>query len=477
MKKLVLPLFLLFSLIGNAQSPTFTKVLNGDSTDNAHSFFQTSNGDYYMLSSTNSYGAGDVDIQVTKTNGLGGVLWSYAYGTSSTDVGYKIKPTSDGGAIIAGYSNGLSSTGDDGVVLKINSSGTTQWVRSIRTDSNERCLDIIQASDGLYYATGYVEIDSLAKNILVTRITSTGSVSWVKTYGGIGDDIGNALVEDNNQRIVIVGSTTNDSVNVGGTGDMDIQLLAINTGGTILQSRNYGTTSNEEATSIIATSSFKYIVGGNTSGGSGSSQDVFICEIDTNYSVVNSNWFGTDFEDETHNIDYKQTGEVLIVMSTTGGISAQDILLLQTTNTGGLVNQNFIGGNSSDANSFVDITSNDAFGYSVLASGLSFGGTNSEDLYLFNISDILTTNCNNHDDNSGILAEGGYSLSQNGHSYNYNVGQGYSSSLTRNTVSNSDTTICCNLVAETARDSFIICSTDQVKIGKSSRSGYNYSWT
>ena len=474
MKKLLISFFLLGSLLASAQSPTFTRVLNGDSIDNSHSMFQSSNGDYYILSSTNSYGAGGMDIQVTKTDGLGDVDWSYTYGTGGTDIGYKIKPTSDGGAIIAGYSDGFSSYGEDGIILKINSSGTTQWVRAIRTDSNERCLDVIQARNGIIYATGYVEIDSLEKNILVTRMSASGSVSWVKTYGGIGDDIGNALVEDNFQRIIIAGSTTNDSVTVGGNGDKDIQLLALNAGGTILQSKNYGTASDDEATSIISTNANKFLVGGNTSGGSGSGQDVFICEFDTNYSVVNSNWFGTLSGDVAHSINYKQTGEITVTMSSEGGLSSRDIVLFQTTNIGGLANQNFIGGVDADANSFIDITRSDAFGYSILASGVSFGGTNSEDLYLMNISKDLTTNCN---DNVGMLIEGSYTLTSNGYSSNYNTGQAFTVSLTRNSVTNSDSTMCCNLVAQTAGDSFTICTNDQLRIGKTSNSGYTYSWT
>jgi hypothetical protein len=473
MNKLILPFLLLFSIMSFGQSTEFTKVFKDDSTDQARSMFQTSAGDYYMLSSTNSYGQGDEDIQITKTNGLGEITWSYTYGTSGTDIGYKIKPTLDGGAIVAGHSDGFGSA-EDAFMLKINSSGTVLWSKAIRTDSAEIAYDIMQARNGDIFATGFIDIDSLNKNIFLIRISNTGTVSWVKTYGGSGNEVGYALTEDRNGRIVIVGSTDYDTVNIGSTGDVDIKMVVTNAGGAIIGSKNIGTSSNDYANSVIATSNYKYIVGGNTQGGSGLGQDMFYAEIDTNLNVNNATWIGTVDADSAQDMFYETNGTLTLAMSSPTLNSSKDILLVQTSLSGGVAISNVFGGTSTDGNSQVAIAKVNSAGYSIYGSGHSLISGSDENLYLLKLQNELNNSCIGTND---LVNTGGVNFSTNSHSNLYNYGQGSSVTFSRNTNSNKDTTLCCELEVRIASDSITICDNDVVNLGKSSISGYTYSWS
>ena len=474
MKKLIFPLLFFISSFVSAQTPNFVDIIKNDSIDNAYSMFQASNGDYVLLSSTNSDGQGGQDIQITKTDGLGGITWSYTYGTSGDDVGYKIKPTTDGGAVIAGYSDGFGSTGFDALVFKINSSGTTQWARAIKTDSAEKAFDVIQTQNGNIYVTGYMNLDSLGDNIFVMRISNSGSVSWVKTYGGAGDDRGIALEEDRNNQIAIVGSTENDSVTIGETGDRDIKFLLINAGGTVVESKNFGTSAKEEATSVLTTNDYKYIIGGNINGGPGSGQDVFILELDSSISVNYANWFGTTGTDNAYDLVNKFNGELLLGISVEGTTSAKNAVVMELSSTGNSILSNVYGGFSSDANARVALSENSSFGHTILTSGKSFGIINSEDLYLIKPNSFSLSGCV---DQMEMLMEGSITLSSANFTNTYNTGSTSNVTLTRSSITNSDTSLCCNLEPRVASDSFTICETDLINLGQVAISGYKYSWS
>lgn len=474
MKKILIVLFMFITYSGYSQNATFTKVFNNDSNDVAKSAFQASNGDYFLLSNTNSSGQGGMDIQITKTSGLGDVIWSYTYGTSANDIGHKIKPTNDGGAAIVGYSSGFISNGDEAFIMKINSSGTLQWLTGFGLDSNSQAMDVVQSATGAIYVTGYIEMDSFGYNTFVTRMDASGNVSWVKSYGGEGKDVGLGIGEDRQGRIVVTGSTENDSVTIGGTGDIDMSFLVINAGGTVITSRNFGTSFIDYGTAVTTTTNYKYIIAGNTQGGGPSGQDGFVLQLDTNYNIDYAYWFGSPGDDKVDNIIYSNTGSITVGMSSESLISGQDILFFQTNSSGSISNANLLGGNSNEGIDGSSIVGSETLGFSIFSSGKSLGNTNTDDLYLVKLASDGFSNCV---DLNGPLQNGNLSFSSGSFTNAFDTGYYATRSFTRSTISNSDSTLCCDIRARVAADSITICTGENAALGRSAISGYNYSWT
>jgi hypothetical protein len=472
MKKLIFLQFLFVSFAINAQN-SFTRVINNDSSDLAYSFHQASNGDYFILGGTNSFGQGKEDIQIIKTNGLGDIQWSYTYGTSGTDIGYKIKPLLDGGFVVAGYSDGLGNGSDDALVFKINSSGALQWARSLSRPGEEKAFDVAQASDGNIYFTGYSNIDSTVENnIIVGRITNTGTVSWIKSYGEQGDDKGYGIAIDNSGQLAIIGSTANDSVNVGDTGDVDMQFLLLNSGGNIVTAKNFGTTADDIGKAITVTNDYKYIVAGITQFGSITEYDVFSAEIDTNYNISNGGWYGLPGNDGVSRI--LRDGSSLILGITTENVATGGNAMFVEVSSGVPINSSVIGGFDEDATAFTEVSNTGNLGYSILSSGKSNGNTNTHDLVLARLNDMGLTNCI---DNIETLIAGSMSFSSGKFEKNYSNESGSNVSLTRASNTNSDSTLCCRLDIDLPNDTVVICAGESVNIGVPSLSGVNYRWS
>ncbi|MEO8086658.1 MAG: T9SS type A sorting domain-containing protein [Bacteroidota bacterium] len=136
-----------FAVSGYTYSNPFTKFIiktnaNGNitwykiydtpsNTGSAFSFCQTTDGGFIIASKTDGYGAGGTDVCVFKTDSLGAVQWSKAYGGPLDDHATSIQQTFDGGYIVAGTTFSFGSNFSyDLYVLKLGSAGNVIWSKT-----------------------------------------------------------------------------------------------------------------------------------------------------------------------------------------------------------------------------------------------------------------------------------------------------------------------------------------------------------
>ena len=192
--------------------------------------------------------------------------WAYQYGGSNADIPYSIKNTTDGGTIAVGYTS--SKDGDvspqanreywDLWVVKLDACGIIQWEKSAGGTGYETARDIIQLPDGGYLVAG--ETNSTdggvvsgyggTKDIWLLKLDANGTIMWQKRYGGSGLDMANHLTLLNDGSVLLAGSSTSNDGDIRGnhsTGTFtDGVLMKLSAAGTILWSRCYGGTRNEE---------------------------------------------------------------------------------------------------------------------------------------------------------------------------------------------------------------------------------------
>ncbi len=115
---------LLFSSFLHAQI-TFERWYGGVYDDyGGVSAAQTSDDGYIIAGTTGSFGAGQQDVYVVRTNSTGDTLWTKTIGGIHDDIGYSVKQTSDGGYIIAGFTESYGAGGADFWLIKTESDPT-----------------------------------------------------------------------------------------------------------------------------------------------------------------------------------------------------------------------------------------------------------------------------------------------------------------------------------------------------------------
>ena len=117
------------------------------------------------------------------------ITWAYTYGGSGYEQAAAIQQTSDGGYIIAGHTQSLGASNYDLYILKLDLFGNAIWQRAYGGSGDDRAQAIQQTSDGGYIVAGYTNSFGLGNyDVWILKLDSAGAIQWQKTLGGSGVD-------------------------------------------------------------------------------------------------------------------------------------------------------------------------------------------------------------------------------------------------------------------------------------------------
>lgn len=108
-----------------AAKDKWTRTFGDKADDWAYSVQQTEDGGYIVAGWTGSYGAGNSDAWLIKTDANGNMLWSKTFGGGVADWAYSVQQTKDGGFIIAGNTYFFGANGSDAWLIKTDANGNT----------------------------------------------------------------------------------------------------------------------------------------------------------------------------------------------------------------------------------------------------------------------------------------------------------------------------------------------------------------
>jgi hypothetical protein len=112
----------LFTHYAHAQI-RFVRTYGGIYSDLAYSVQQTSDGGYIVGGGTRSFGAGNLDILLIKTDANGNIQWAKTFGETGDDAAFSVQQTSDGGYIVAGITQSFSAGSLDFFLVKTDANG------------------------------------------------------------------------------------------------------------------------------------------------------------------------------------------------------------------------------------------------------------------------------------------------------------------------------------------------------------------
>jgi len=110
--------FFLMKLTANGDS-SWARTYGGVNRDECFSVAQTSDDGYIMAGSTKSFGSGNYDWLIIRTNSNGDSLWSIVFGGTADDECHSIQPTYDGGYIVAGSTRSYGAGNSDFWLIKL----------------------------------------------------------------------------------------------------------------------------------------------------------------------------------------------------------------------------------------------------------------------------------------------------------------------------------------------------------------------
>lgn len=271
---------------------TWNKCYGGTSADEAVAMAQSPDGNFFLTGYTSS-NDGDIsglhgsssDLWVIKINSTGALLYQKCIGGASYDEGIGICATTDNGCIISGRtsSNDGDATGyhggDDMLVVKLSSTLTIDWAKCFGGTETEEGNSVVQLLDGSYAVLGYSSTQNNgdiighhnpqgADDYWLVKLTTTGTISWAKCYGGSGDDQADGLAKCNDGGFVLCGLTNSTDGDVTGfhiaTFNPDIWVAKVNSTGTLIWQKCIGGSDQDESFNIFDSGNDTYVVTGFT---------------------------------------------------------------------------------------------------------------------------------------------------------------------------------------------------------------------
>ena len=142
---------------------------------------QTSDGGYIITGGT-AYGAGMSDVYLIKTDAGGNPTWTQTFGGASNDEGYSVRQTSDGGYIITGYTGSFGAGQRDVYLIKTDAGGNPTWTQTFGGTNYDCGTSVRQTSDGGYIIGGAT--DSFGPYaIYLIKTDAGGNKQWDETFG------------------------------------------------------------------------------------------------------------------------------------------------------------------------------------------------------------------------------------------------------------------------------------------------------
>ena len=251
------------------------KTYGGSDWDFGYKVTVLSDGGFLVIGDTYSYGSGNSDMYLIRTDENGDTLWTKTYGGAMEDFGRAAKVTDDGGFILAG---GFSSTADDmdGYLVKVDAAGSLIWSNVFGGDSLDLARDVVQTLDLGYSAVGITESASEWTEMYHFRTDPSGGMMWANNWGQINDQEGFEMVLRADGGYVLGGYTKTSG---GGGKDFFMQFHDANGG--FESGRSFGETSDEEAFSLDTTNTGGYVLAGSTIGSGFGQKDVMVIRKDS----------------------------------------------------------------------------------------------------------------------------------------------------------------------------------------------------
>jgi len=181
---------------------------------------QTSDGGYVITGGIGSLNGGD--MLLLKTDSTGNHLWNRTYGGPEFEMGRSVQETSDGGYIVTGDTWSYGEGEEDVYLVKTDSEGNLLWNRTFGGSDSDWGRSVEQSSDGGYIVAGWTHTPTRNQDVLVLKVDAEGDLLWSSRFGGSRDEWAISVQQTDDGGYIVTGGTRSY-----GEGGIDVYLIKL----------------------------------------------------------------------------------------------------------------------------------------------------------------------------------------------------------------------------------------------------------
>lgn len=317
------------------------------------------------------------------------------FGGTKNDVFQSVVKTTDGGYAILGYTQSnnfdiIDKTNEsfDFWLLKFSADDDLLWSKTFGGSDDDRGADIIATNDGGFALLGYsksadndVSQNEGAQDFWFIKITADGTISWQKTFGFSGADVGTTFVQTSDNGYLITGVLDVSASNGQGNSKTaqkhaggDVWALKLDNSGTLEWSRFFGGSFTDTPFGVVETADNNYIIAAssdsedfNISNNKGT-YDFWVLKISNDGNLLWEKSFGGTKIDEPRGITNTNDGNFIVVGDTRSqdkdvrvNNGGADLWILKISSDGNLIWEKTYGGSNFDVARSISKTQDNGF--------------------------------------------------------------------------------------------------------------------
>ncbi len=320
------------------------------------------------------------------------VEWQRCLGSPYGEFTRSIQPTSDGGFIVAGFSQG-DDTGDvmghhgnatvpDIWVIKMDRLGKMEWQRSLGGSQSDEGGYILPTPDGGYILAGSsastdcnITGNHGGMDFWLVKLNSYGGIEWQRMYGGSRIDDASSIAMAADGGYFIGGLTRSENGDVTGHhGNVDAWVIKVGNTGSLIWQKALGGSGFEHIRSIQSTPDGGCIAGGYTNSddgdinGSHGSNDLWLIKLDNTGNIQWQKTLGGSMSDLGSYVQLTDDGGYIVGGHSnssdgdlTGNRNSFDAWVVRLDAEGNIVWQNTYGGTGNESLYYIDKTPDGGF--------------------------------------------------------------------------------------------------------------------
>lgn len=232
------------------------KTFGGLANDTPAKIIETSQGEFCLAATTESFGAGARDIYLLWLDQAGQLLREKTFGGPDIDGSTALLELNSQELLLYGYTKNFGATSRDLYLLRLSPEGDSLWSQRYGGDDYEESQAFRPTADGGFLLCGHSASTSPEHNMIGIRLDAAGQEVWSNNYGGNAHDGGEALLINAAGEYVFVGRSKSY-----GNGERDIFMVRTSPQGEVLSEAVLGGEENDWAEAILAHGDYYYLVG------------------------------------------------------------------------------------------------------------------------------------------------------------------------------------------------------------------------
>ena len=322
----------------------WTRLIGSASGDNISDSTIDSAGNIYVVGNTSGtlpgqVSAGGSDAFLQKLDVNGNVIWTRQFGTISSDDAFALAVDGTGNVYVAGRTQGVlpgqfSSGSFDAFLRKYDSVGNVVWTSQFGSAGIDQSGAVSVDLNGDILVAGMTEgalpgqVSAGGRDIFVRRYHSSGAVQWTRQFGTSGLDSANGLDTDQYGAIYLSGATTGTFGGQLSLGGYDAIVQKLSPQGTLLWTRQFGTSASDSTSGILIDPQGSVVVSGTTAGSfpgqsNYGASDLFIQRFESDGDSISAWQYGSATDDVIASLATDAMGNLYAAGGTGGSLAGQ----------------------------------------------------------------------------------------------------------------------------------------------------------